>query len=185
MSRFRAFVAVDIAPPSSLRGVIAELAALDAPLKVIEPDSLHVTLKFLADVAESALPDLTRVLQAAASHHRAFATELVGLGVFPHEARPSVVWAGFRGTQEFSALSADLEQGFSEIGFQPEARAFTAHVTLGRLKGKPPAGFSEILERNRETKFGTVRIESAILYRSDLEPTGPRYTQLVTAPLVT
>lgn len=179
----RAFVAVPITPPESLRGVIQDLGALGPPLRATDSDNLHVTLKFLGDVEASRKEELAGVVEKAALATRQFRTELVGLGVFPHAARPSVVWAGFEGTQQFNTLSAQLETGFEAVGFTPEARTFTAHVTLARLKGRPPRELAGFLEQFREERFGTVTIDRLILFRSELLLDGPHYTALAEVPL--
>jgi 2'-5' RNA ligase len=180
MSRIRAFVAVSIAPPPPLRAAIAELRALGSPLKAVDPDHLHVTLKFLGDVDAASVDQLARIVRNVTASHSIFAAALCGLGVFPHAARPSVVWAGFDGANPLIKIAADLEEQFRELGFPPEGRGFTPHVTLARLKGRPPAGFAELVERHAANRFGSVSIEELVLFRSDLEREGPRYTSLAT-----
>jgi 2'-5' RNA ligase len=179
----RTFIGVPIRATPALRRVIAELDSLGKPLKAVSPDNLHITLKFLGDTHPQDIAAVGQALTAAADGKSACASELVGVGAFPHAHRPSVVWAGLQNAQVLIDLASELERRLAELGFPREQRAFQPHLTLARVRTKPPPQLAKLLAANSETHFGAVRIESAILYQSELGPQGARYTPLATANL--
>jgi len=183
MKPIRAFVAVRIPPPAALRPVLAELAAMGRPLKAVRPDDLHVTLKFLGDTDPRSIPDVARSVAEAAGAPAPFEIELAGLGVFPNPARPTVVWAGIRRAEPLVELACELETRLEPLGFAPERRAFVPHLTLARVKSRPPAELGALLERHRETVFGAAMIDAVLLLQSELRPEGPHYTALATSEL--
>lgn len=178
MTRIRAFVAVHITPPASLRNVLSELRALGPPIKAVEPDNLHVTLKFLGDIDRGIVDDVGRVITEAVGNSAPFEVDLAGLGVFPHAARPSIIWAGLPDADQLVAMAGEIEKGFKKIGFAPEDRKFEPHITLARSKARPPFGLDEVLSAHAETQFGKSEVTSVILFQSELRPEGPLYTPL-------
>jgi 2'-5' RNA ligase len=98
-----------------------------------------------------------------------------------------VLWAGIGGAvAALSAVQADVAAALAALGFPPEERAFTAHLTLARARAKEPRGDTALAAcaaalAGRD--FGVTRITAAVLYRSDLSPRGPAYTPLATLPL--
>ncbi len=97
--------------------------------------------------------------------------------------RPNVVWAGLEGAQTLAALAADLETGLERHGFARENRPFVPHLTLARVKAKPPESLRDLLSRHAKTQFGTATIDRVELIRSELGPEGSRYTVLAAASL--
>ncbi len=152
-------------------------------LKAVSPDNLHVTLKFLGDVALQRTAEVSRTLVEAAAGEPAFSAELRGLGAFPSAGRPSVVWAGLMGADALVRLAERLEASLELQGFARESRAFHPHLTLARVKGRPPAGLRTLLERHAATSFGTVGIASVELYQSELRREGAKYTLLASVRL--
>jgi 2'-5' RNA ligase len=125
-------------------------------------------------------------LHTAARGHAAFELEVGGLGAFPSATRPRVLWAGLvAGDAPLAALAASVEAALADLGFPREGRAFSAHVTLGRIRqpGRAPAPLAEALGASAGQRFGRVPITEAALMRSDLSPHGARYTTLAAIPL--
>ena len=152
-------------------------------LKAVDPDNLHVTLKFLGNTDVNLVPDVCSLLEQAARAHGPCVLTVSGLGVFPHAQRPNVVWAGLEGAQTLVALAADLETGLERHGFARENRPFVPHLTLARVKAKPPESLRDLLSRHAKTQFGTATIDRVELIRSELGPEGSRYTVLAAASL--
>jgi RNA 2',3'-cyclic 3'-phosphodiesterase len=151
----------------------------------VAPENLHLTLKFLGRVEAAELDRLEAALAGVVADHPAFPLSCVGLGAFPTPLRPRVIWAGVtEGAATATGLAAAVERALAPLGFDPEARAFSAHVTLGRLRTpqKAPA-LARALEAGRARAFGRMQVASIALVRSDLSPHGARYTDLVTFPL--
>jgi RNA 2',3'-cyclic 3'-phosphodiesterase len=122
-------------------------------------------------------------LSAAAASSTAFDLVLRGLGAFPSPTRPRVLWAGIdEGRAAAATLARGVDDALAELGFEREARAFSPHVTLGRVRGPRPAPrLAEALAAGGH--FGRQPVASVALMRSDLSPRGARYSELATAPL--
>jgi RNA 2',3'-cyclic 3'-phosphodiesterase len=179
----RCFIAIKIPGLGPLRKVLKELAAMGRALKTVEPDNLHVTLKFLGNTDVNIIPDLRLLLERAARARGPCVLTLNGVGVFPHAQRPNVVWAGLEGAQTLVELAAELETGLEHHDFARENRPFVPHLTLARVKMKPPDSLRDLLSRHAKTEFGTATIDQIELIRSELGPEGSRYTVLATVPL--
>jgi 2'-5' RNA ligase len=188
----RLFSALELSAP-----ITESLAALSHRLREqlprqsvrwVQPRHIHLTLKFYGEVK----PELVTALQESLTHAtlgRAPVTlALNGLGLFPNAVRPRVVWVGLGGELDaLGALQAAVEQGAAGLGFPPEARAFTPHLTLGRVtENLRPPDRPRIGAALRALAFSpqTFTVEQVALIRSELKPAGPVYTRLFSAPLV-
>jgi 2'-5' RNA ligase len=178
----RSFVAVSISEEirklaeafmESLRGEVRGV-------KWVRPENLHLTLKFLGAVPEAQLPDLRAPLEKAAGRHRPFSLGFGGAGVFPPRGRPRVVWIDLAaGAGEMAALQADVEAGLEPLGFPPEKRPFSPHLTIGRAREPgDPGALTGALAAAGEMSWGECVVDRVHLMRSDLFPTGPRYSIL-------
>jgi RNA 2',3'-cyclic 3'-phosphodiesterase len=172
--------------------VRARLADAAAALRRAAPDvawvaaeNLHLTLKFLGPVDEARLPAIVAALTGAAAGQPRFVLDCVGLGAFPSASRPRVVWAGVeRGAAAVAALARAVEGSLEPLGFAPESRTFTAHVTLGRIRDprRRPA-LTAALSEGAARPFGAASVERLSLMRSQLHPHGARYTELAACAL--
>ena len=134
---------------------------------------LHLTLQFLGEVAAGRVAAAREALSAV--HGPPFEVAVEGLGAFPNKSRPRVLWAGVsRGADRLAELSAALGDALKAKGFVPEARAFSAHVTLARFR-TPIAGFADRIEADRKTEWGAFPADRVGLYESLLEPRGARH----------
>jgi 2'-5' RNA ligase len=166
-----------------LETAIERLRPHAADVAWVAPANLHVTLKFLGRVDESRAPALAEALAASLAGQRAFDVGVRGLGAFPSPTRPRVLWAGLEdATGGLAALAERVDACCGGLGFPREARAFAAHVTLGRVREprRQPA-LGEALARAGD--FGRLRVERVSLMRSELSPRGARYSELAAAPL--
>ncbi len=179
----RTFVAVRIPPSGPLRNAIAALDAMGRAVRTSSVDQLHVTLKFLGETASDQVDAIAAVVAGAVADQPAFDLEIVSLGTFPHVARPSVVWAGVRGAEPLAALAERLDAALEPMGFARESRLYVPHVTLARVKFRPPDALAELVRREAGTRFGAVRIESVELFRSDPGRDGPVYKALAATGL--
>jgi 2'-5' RNA ligase len=176
----RCFLAVKIPAETALRRVLRELSEMGRALKAVEPENLHVTLKFLGPTNPELLPEILKVAESAASSQTRGQLNVAGLGAFPHLQRPNVVWAGLEGpaAKTLSALAGQLEESLAAIGFAREERKFIPHLTLARVKAKPPETLRQLVERHAKTAFGTATVEEIELIRSEPGPGGSIYSVL-------
>src|SRR5207245_7151093 len=101
----------------------------------VAPESLHLTLKFLGRVREARTPELAVALTRATAGLTAFEANVAGLGAFPSPARARVIWAGVgRGTDALVELAGRVDAALAALGVEREPRAFSPHVTLGRVR---------------------------------------------------
>ncbi|HQN10382.1 MAG TPA: RNA 2',3'-cyclic phosphodiesterase [Thermoanaerobaculia bacterium] len=147
---------------------------------------LHFTLKFLGDLEAERLAD-ARQATAAAAHRGpgSFRLALEGLGAFPPRGAARVVWAGCgSGATELASLAGTVEEAFEAAGFPREERPFSPHLTLARVRD-PLSGrrLAQALPSVPGEPFGTVVVGSIVLYRSDLSPAGPEYSELLRVAL--
>jgi RNA 2',3'-cyclic 3'-phosphodiesterase len=144
----------------------------------VAAENLHITLKFLGGVDEARVAEIGGALRGAATIP-AFDVSVQGLGAFPTLARPRVVWAGTAAAPGFVRLAEGVDRALVALGFPAEARGFTPHVTLGRVReprrNLPLAG---ALGAGATRAFGTLRVARVSLMRSELSPLGARYNEL-------
>src|SRR5436189_995904 len=134
----RTFIAVRIEPTVALRRLHSQLAELGDRFRPVSPDNLHLTLKFLGETATSQIPEIGSVVWNIAEKQPATTVQLAGLGAFPHERRPSVIWVGFHHEEPLCQMAAALERDLCPLGFAPEGKAFHPHLTLLRVHSRPP-----------------------------------------------
>jgi 2'-5' RNA ligase len=142
-------------------------------------------MKFLGGIEEARVPALVEALHVAATDRHAFDLEIASLGAFPSPTRPRVLWAGVtEGQAPLAALATTVDDALAPLGFPRETRAFTAHVTLARVREprRAPA-LAAALGAAAARRFGSVTIDHLALMRSDLSPRGAQYTALSTVPL--
>jgi 2'-5' RNA ligase len=151
-------------------------------------EDIHLTLKFLGDVPADAIPEIAEALRVACAASAPFAVTLAGLGCFPNCRQPRVIWVGIKETTALRNLQSAVEEVMNDLGYAPEERAFSPHLTLARVernaKPKEVAALGLEVERAGLGEIATVHVESVYLIRSDLRPAGPIYTELAEARLL-
>ncbi|MCC6361020.1 MAG: RNA 2',3'-cyclic phosphodiesterase [Phycisphaerales bacterium] len=178
----RCFIAVDL--DADWRRAIARLlpstrGAGGGP-KWVAADSLHVTLWFLGEIADAAVPALSDALAQAAQRVEPFELALAGAGCFPPRDRARVLWLGIEdpaaGCGRWIAAAAPL---LAPLGFAPESRPFHAHLTLARSRN--PAGddaLRQAADQLRPPAVSTMRVSEITLFESVLGPRGAEYRPL-------
>ncbi len=183
----RTFVALELddAVRARLAAARDRLAAAGADVRLVDPALYHLTVKFLGEIDEADAGRAGAILEAACAEAPPFDLGLAGVGLFPSSKRPRVVAARIPevpGT--LAALAATLDGAFADLGVAADGRAFTPHLTLGRLKSK--RGLDALVLALGElagTDFGTVHVDHLTLMHSVLGREGPSYTALLRAPL--
>jgi 2'-5' RNA ligase len=158
----------------ALREAQARLRAVEDNWKWVDPESFHLTLKFLGNVERSAVPDLWASVSGALRGARRFTMQFRGLGVFPNPRSPRVAWAGIEaGAAELRELAAKVEEACSAHGFGRERRPFKAHLTLGRAR-RPEANpdLAAAVDEMTEADMGEADVDRVLLMKSTLTPRG-------------
>jgi len=136
MESTRAFVAVELGPAvtAPLQRIIQELRSQVAGVRWSSPEQLHLTLKFVGEIDNRILPAICEAVRAACRETAPFSIQLQGLGAFPLNKPPRVLWVGVdSGTSHLCSLAERLDQQLSPLGVPRETRRFTPHLTLGRV----------------------------------------------------
>jgi len=172
-------------PAWALAQAVSQLRAEVRPVRWVRPQSMHLTLKFLGEIEERLSAGIAEQLAVAASAFAPFSFEVRGLGCFPSAPRARIIWAGIEGrTDTLEALAGAVEVSLKPLGFEPEKRPFSAHVTLGRCRSQVNAEpLRAAIEQHRRSSFGVVDVDCLRLMRSRLEPGGAVYSQLARVEL--
>ena len=181
----RLFVALEI--PTAVRGnlasLIEELRAADAAAtknkaRWVRAENLHVTLKFIGNVDAGKL-EAIRVVLGEVSAGGDVELRFRGVGFFPNEKRPRVLWAGIAASPNLAPLAAEIDARLEKLGIARETREYAPHLTLARFD---PPGISEKLraaaQENAAREFGAVRAGEFHVFESKTRPTGAEYTRL-------
>jgi len=186
----RLFVAVALPEPISaaLRGLIQALRGELPGLRWVRPEGIHLTLKFLGEVAETGVPGLEAELSAGLRGALApFAASVAGLGLFPEGPgrRARVVWVGVTAPGgSLAALRELVERACVRAGYPPERRPFSPHLTLARVGDEgPPPGLAQAVWSGRQLDLGELAVDRVTLFQSMLSPQGASYRNLREFPL--
>lgn len=178
----RLFVALNL-PRQERQRIHKEASALreqELPVRWVEPDHYHLTLKFLGEVRQDRVERIDAVLARIADGNARFSVDLGGFGAFPTIRRPRVLWLGVEPSPALRCLKQDVEWALAEVGFERETRAFHPHLTLGRVDKEDGAGaFRGLDELTASMAYeGSFEVKSVDLMRSHLSRSGARYTVL-------
>ena len=181
----RCFIAIDI--DESIKAALADLqdeiiaasGVRRGDVKRVRPEAMHLTLKFLGEIRDQQLVEVCNAVSEVAARHATFDLGVETVGCFGGRSA-RVVWVGAGlECEELSNLQSDLEQVSASIGFAPEARKFSGHLTLFRIRNaRAGLKLAGLVERYRDFGLGSVRADSVSVYQSELRPQGPLYTRL-------
>lgn len=182
----RCFIAIEL--PEGIRDRLADLqtqlANLGRAVRWTKPGSIHLTLKFLGEVPDQQIADVCTTAKRIAVAIPEFDLEITGVGCFPPRGPVRIVWAGIpQSPAPLLACQKECEAGFGSLGFAPENRPYSPHLTIGRVND-PLAGprIREALRQFTDFTAGSFTAEELIVFQSDLRPSGPIYTPLARAP---
>ncbi len=182
----RAFLAIDLPPEhrEALFAVASRLKRAGARVSWVTPDRMHLTLRFLGEVAPDALERLGDELAPVYERQEAFPLTLARIGAFPNVRAPRVIWAGLSPLEgPLAACQEAAETAARSIGLKAEKKAFKPHVTLGRVRDPKTAGkLMAPLSDEKEFHGGEFEVGHVSLYASELTSSGPQYTQLRVFP---
>lgn len=138
-----------------------------------------MTLRFLGEIACDRIAPLADSVRAQTAALRPFRLDLGSAQIFPSRRRPVAVVLEVGPSEPLAELAAAVERGVVAAGFGPESRPFNAHLTLGRIHRKR---FS-LVTGDVTTRSESCPVNEAVLFRSELQSSGPHYTPIERAPL--
>jgi len=192
MSFIRAFIAIEL--DDAIRGELdaAQQQLKRSPVshigKWVAPQSIHLTLKFLGDIADTRVEPIGEALERACAQVQPFTLALSEAGCFPNAKRPRVIWVGVGGELEpLRQLQRAVEDEVNPLGFEPERRGFTPHLTLARIRDRARPSerteMGQLLAKVTVDPAVSMAVTELSLMRSELQPSGAVYTCLFSAPL--
>lgn len=162
----------------ALEDLIIDLKPRVKGVRWVGADNIHLTLKFIGETSEEKIGPISQVLEKAAAGRKPLTVALDRMGGFPNLKNPRVIWVGLSGVEPAAEMAGLLNRQLKPLGFEPEKRPFSAHLTLGRIKfpidASPLAAYAEQLNFATEP----VILDRIALVKSTLTPGGPIYEKL-------
>jgi 2'-5' RNA ligase len=186
METYRLFIAAELPADvkAELVAIQTRLRRANPPVAWVAPEAMHLTLRFLGDTSAALIPVLEAAIRTSLAPFAAMALCLSGVGAFPNDRRPSVIWAGVGGAVAgLARAQAGIEAALGSMGIAPEPRPFHPHLTLGRVRRET--------DHDQRARLGdAIRalpppaplawpVERVVLFRSELRREGPVYTAIV------
>jgi 2'-5' RNA ligase len=182
--KFRAFIAVEVGPLPALLDIEERLRATRADIKLVEPENIHVTLKFLGDTDEDLVDKIEDVMKASTAGVGPFTIKLENMGAFPKLDYMRVVWVGMSGAESLVQIAKALNNGLKPMGFKSDKKGFKPHLTIARVRS--PRNKSELrraIDAQIDDQFGEVHVDKIVLKKSVLSSQGPTYSDVRVVPL--
>lgn len=182
MASIRTFIAIKV--PPSVQSVVTKIQEsfkqIRSPVRWVKPSHLHLTLKFLGDVPEENIGATKKCLAEASHGISAFILKTTEVGVFPNINYPRVFWIGFSDpTGQLHKLEENIEYNLKKIGFKPEDRKFSPHLTIGRIKSlKGKTDIIRMIHEEKKVSCKDIYVTCFKLMKSELQSTGPEYSVL-------
>lgn len=179
--QIRSFIAFDMQDSTILDRVAAIqklLIQTGADLKIVPPQNIHITLRFLGDINPGMVEKVFEAMQKV--KFKPFMVQIQGLGVFPSLNYPKVVWAGMTiGSESLKDIFGQLEKSISALGFEKDKYGFSPHLTIARVRtGKNKAQLGEFVTKKANYDFGSINADCLRLKKSVLSPQGPTYSTI-------
>ena len=179
MTRFRGFIAIDIGAFPKLMELGNEITNTGANIKLVEPENIHITLKFLGDTEEIKLDEIENIIKNAVNNISPFKIQLHGTGIFPNTSYIKVIWIGIKQGEQIGIIADKIDEQLTKLAFEREKRRFSPHLTIARVKtAKNKEKLTQIVEKYRDIEFTNIKVENIRLKKSELTPKGPIYTTL-------
>jgi RNA 2',3'-cyclic 3'-phosphodiesterase len=183
----RAFIAVQL--PVELKAKLSalqrQLRSLPAEIAWVSEAGIHLTLKFLGEVEEAQLGPVVSCLSEVAQRSQPFHLTVSGIGVFPHESAPRVLWVGIEDrTGLLVHLQHALASRLAQVGYRLDGHSYTPHLTLARLKRVSRRDeFQSLLKAHQQLEIGQLNVGEIELMESRLHASGARYSTVKAMPL--
>jgi len=186
MEQIRSFIAVEL--PAEIKIALAKMQARlkrggGERIKWVDPDIMHLTLKFLGNIDSALTGTITAALGEACRGIGPFPIEIGGPGVFPNARRVQVVWVGLKGeVEKLGRLQKNIDTVLTPLGFTAENRPFTPHLTLARVREEAGPeerqSLGQLVTATVPEDGGLFKVDAVHLMRSQLTRNGPIYTRI-------
>ncbi len=152
------------------------------PIKWSKTENLHLTLKFLGETPLDKIEEIDKIVSITAEKNNKFELKFTQTGVFPSSNSPKVLWVGIMKNNYLVNLADQLNLNFAKLIGHKENKKFIPHLTLGRVKQKLNPSQINLLKKDflkiNNFNIPTQKVRDIVLYKSNLKPSGPVYTEL-------
>ncbi|AIZ56231.1 2',5' RNA ligase family [Candidatus Methanoplasma termitum] len=171
MEKIRSFISIGIPKMPPIQDSLKELKDIRG---VGVSKEIHLTLRFLGDVDASKLKKLSAHMRSLENYHN-FDVSMKGIGAFPNNNSPRVVWIGSAPGEPFSSILSDLDKMLDSIGIDYDRKPFKAHITIGRVRD-PSKRLTEFINENKELEVGSFVCSEIFLMKSVLTAQGAEHS---------
>lgn len=182
----RIFAAIKINPDEAFMKLYFRLKAACKYDKInwVDPENIHITLKFFGETHEDLIPEIVNHLRDVARRHQSLILNLKGTGVFGSFYKPRVIWLGITDNPQLIKLGQDILDEMDHMGFKKDRQNFVPHLTLGRIKYTDnKERFFDLVEKHKEDEISSITAKEFHLFESTLSSSGPTYSILDTFTL--
>jgi len=179
----RSFLAFEL--PLDIKETVArvsgEVKSSTLNVRWVKVDNIHLTVIFIGSINPDDISDIGSMVQKVCLQYGPFDISLKGMGVFPNNRRPRVIWLGLHGDLERLSFFRDaLQKPLRPFGVKEEKRRFRPHLTLGRFRKhrRGDSQLDELMSNYRDLTGPICQLNELILFKSDLKPGGTEYTKL-------
>lgn len=179
--RIRSFFSFDISSGEILKKiqeVQEKLVETEADLGIVKPKNIHITMRFLGEISTETVEKVIEQMKEIKS--QSFDIEFKGIGTFPNIKNPRVIWIGIKkGSIELKEIYVQLEPRLRKIGFNPDKKGFSPHLTIARVRsGRNRKTLTDTLGHMELHEIGIIRAEILKLKKSTLTPSGSIYSTM-------
>jgi 2'-5' RNA ligase len=182
----RLFAAIKIHPSPNYLAVFNAVSSSlrHERIKWVEPQNMHLTLKFFGETDEKQIPDICKAVETTASQSKPFTLKIADTGIFGSRYDPKVIWFGIQKQTELDNLAKNLFAVLENCGWKSDRQNFVPHLTIGRIKElKDKPLFQQIISKYSTVDIQEEKVTEVTLYESILRPEGPLYVNLFSAKL--
>jgi len=179
MNEFRGFIAIEVPSEKSIIEFEGEIKKIKSHIKLVEPENIHITLKFLGQTSMDYIDEIEEIIKDSVKNIEPFEISFKGTGVFPNENYIKIIWIGITNIEPLKIISQKIDDKLQRLGYKKEKKNFSAHLTIGRVKtsaGKEQ--IIDVLNQYKEKEFFKLTVNKIELKQSTLTPQGPIYKTL-------
>ena len=182
----RLFVAIKLSNTPEFEKILKYLQRnlSEDQMKWVNPDNLHLTLKFFGNIPKSKIPSINKVLSNIASKTQPFQLQLSGIGQFGSQYNPKILWMNIKNPEPVKSLGETILNELNKEGFLRDRQNFVPHFTLARIKKiKSKAFYHKVIDQVRDEELNPIIVKNFTLFESKLTPNGPIYRPIRGFPL--
>ena len=175
----RTFIAVKIQPETTLLNAYNNIKTQfpNDKIKWVEPDNLHITLKFIGVTSNQQIGMISNTLNEISASFNGFEIAVKKFGIFGKTSWPRVLWLGIEDGGKMESLASNINDHLFNYQIPKEEKKFSPHLTIARIKYfKSASRLADLIRDYSETEFQKSQVREIIFYESILQPSGPIYS---------